>query len=271
MQNQIPIDFFDRQNKHVGSIVSPHFLQTTLWDAQHKLSDERSFDIGRRIIIGKLSNQVNLIKYYSKYHKEESVVATEVVAKMKVLLQELKKEVCIPDSNSLLMQYESQGALSYWEYVRHLLQDDDVGFDSRERRGATDLVNSMLNYGYALIYPRIWQALLKQKLNPYMGFIHYQSGNPNLVFDMIELFRCQAVDKVVISLIQKGEPLEIGSDGLTIATRKLLVSHVYERLQRYETYRGKSIPFEKIIQSQVRELAQSVETESTYKPYIAKW
>ena len=79
MQNQIPIDFFDRQNKHVGSIVSPHFLQTTLWDAQHKLSDERSFDIGRRIIIGKLSNQVNLIKYYSKYHKEESVVATEVV------------------------------------------------------------------------------------------------------------------------------------------------------------------------------------------------
>lgn len=34
--------------------------------------------------------------------------------------------------------------------------DDDVGFLFRERKGATDLVNSMLNYGYSILYARIW-------------------------------------------------------------------------------------------------------------------
>ena len=100
-----------------------------------------------------------------------------------------------------LMAYEATSAAVYWEYVRELIQDDIDGFYSRVKQGATDLVNSMLNYGYAIFYPRIWQAALRNQLNPYLGFVHHAGGNANLVFDMIELFRAQAVDRVVITLI----------------------------------------------------------------------
>ena len=61
------------------------------------------------------------------------------------------------------------GTLKYWECVRCLLSNDDVGFEKRERQGAKDLVNCLLNYGYAIIYARCWQALLAAQLNPYVN------------------------------------------------------------------------------------------------------
>lgn len=42
--------------------------------------------------------------------------------------------------------------IRYWDYIRQLIADDEVEFTSREHQGAKDLVNSMLNYGYAILY-----------------------------------------------------------------------------------------------------------------------
>ena len=45
-------------------------------------------------------------------------------------------------------------------------------------------------------------------LHPCISFLHsFQDGKPTLVFDMIEEFRSQAVDRVVFSMITKGERL----------------------------------------------------------------
>ena len=89
----------------------------------------------------------------------------------------------------------------------------------------------------------------------------------------MELFRSQAVDRIIISLIQKGEPLKIKEDGwLDEATRKLLTQNIFERLHRYEKYRNEEIKFLQIFQKQAREMAQYIMGESkTFKPYIAKW
>jgi CRISPR-associated protein Cas1 len=35
-----------------------------------------------------------------------------------------------------------------------------------ESGGATDLVNSLLNYGYGILYPRVHHALMLAGLNP---------------------------------------------------------------------------------------------------------
>ena len=170
-----------------------------------------------------------------------------------------------------LQALEAQAAVNYWEYIRDLVADDDVDFASREHRGATDIMNSMLNYGYALLYPRIWQAILACKLNPYMGIIHYQGGKPALLFDIIELFRTQAVDRVVITLIQREEPLNMNNKLLSDKTKQLLTRNVFERIYCYETYRGESIKFEQIIKEQVSEIADFIVNGNHYRPYIAKW
>ncbi|WP_044820067.1 CRISPR-associated endonuclease Cas1, partial [Bacteroides fragilis] len=43
---------------------------------------------------------------------------------------------------------ESQAAIAYWSYIRVLTADDGIDFIRREHQGATDLLNSLLNYGY---------------------------------------------------------------------------------------------------------------------------
>ena len=134
-------------------------------------------------------------------------------------------------------------------------------------------MNSMLNYGYAILYARVWQAVLKQKLNPSISVIHApQTGKPTFVYDIVELFRAQAVDRVVISLIQKGEKLKMSQNRLDESTKKILTQNVLERLNRYEKYRGEEIQFMEIIRRQVREIAVFISGERiNYKPYIAKW
>lgn len=150
-------------------------------------------------------------------------------------------------------------AIRYWDFIRELISDDDVDFGQREHQGAKDLFNSMLNYGYAILYVRVWQALLAAKLNPYNSIIHArQEGKPTLVYDMVEIFRSQIVDRVVISLIQKGQDLEVRNGLLTDKTRQLLVKSVMERLARYEKYQGEEIKMEQIILRQAKLLAKAL-------------
>lgn len=138
--------------------------------------------------------------------------------------------------------------MQYWAYVKGLLEDDEVGFEGRVQQGAIDIVNMMLNYGYALLYSRVWRSLLGCGLNPYGSVIHArQPGKPTFVYDVVELFRAQAVDRVVFSLVQKNEPLKSENGLLVEETKKLLLQNMMERLQKRENYRGEKISLDMII------------------------
>jgi CRISPR-associated protein Cas1 len=48
----------------------------------------------------------------------------------------------------------------------------DWEFPGRRGRGARDPMNSVLNYGYALLMHQVWWAIERQGLHPYLGFLH---------------------------------------------------------------------------------------------------
>ena len=96
-------------------------------------------------------------------------------------------------------------------------------------------------------------------------------GKPTFVYDIIELFRAQAVDRVVISMVQKKEPLTLKEGMLGTDTKKLLVQNLAERINRYEKYRGAEHRLCDIIHLQVKEIADYIDSGTKYKPYIAKW
>lgn len=277
MNRKIPIDFFDSQGAHLGSIISSKYMQNTLWAKQAGADVQLKNAIALGIIEGKIKNQHALLKYFNKYHKShyphlqpKMVMMEEVVDAFK----EWKKQTKPTNGDFMkgLIGHEAQVAIRYWDYIRELFSDDNVKFEQREHQGAKDLVNSMLNYGYAILYVRVWQALLAAKLNPFESIIHVQrEGKPTLVYDMIEIFRSQVVDRVVISLVQKGQDLEVRNGLLTDKTRQLLVKSVMERLARYEKYQGEEMKMENIIFRQAKLLAKAFEGTDKYKPYVAKW
>lgn len=275
MDRRIPVDFFDG-SAHYASVLSPKYLEAALWRRQSQMTEDQRFVLAKRLILGKLKNQANLVKYFQKYHKtiKENVDSQFALTtdKLSEIVGELKELPYTEDYCEVLMGKEAQAAVCYWGYVEKLLEDDGAGFEGRVRRGATDLVNSMLNYAYSFLYNRVWQALLGAGLNPTDGVLHKrQTGKPTLVFDVVELFRAQGADRVVIGLVQRGVKLKIKDGLLDSDTKKVLTQGVLERMDRYEKYRGEEMPFERIFVEQAKEIAAYIESGKTFKPYIAKW
>lgn len=277
MERRIPIDFFDHQGKHIGSIITPKQIQCSLWGVQSSADILLKNTIALGIIEGKIKNQLALLKYFHKYHKNRF---PGLLPKMEIMEEGIRnfkswKKTASYESQDFiqkLMGHEAQVAIHYWDYIRELISDDSVNFIHREHQGAQDLTNSMLNYGYAILYTRVWQALLAARLNPFESIIHArQEGKPTLAFDMIEIFRSQVVDRIVISLIQKGQDLEIRNGLLPDTTRQLLVKSIMERLARYEKYLGEEMKMENIIVRQAKLLAKAFAREEKFKPYVAKW
>lgn len=277
MERKIPIDFFDHQGKHIGSVITPKYVQCTSWAKQSTADRKLKNTIAFGIIDGKVRNQYALLKYFHKYHKNHYSGLQSKMSEMEdavSVFKQWKQKVDFEEEEFIVkfMGHEAQVAIHYWEYIRELISDDDVEFERREHQGAHDLMNSMLNYGYAILYARIWQALLAARLNPFESLIHVrQEGKPTLVYDMIEIFRSQVVDRMVISLIQKGQDIEARNGLLTDNTRQLLVKSIMERLARYEKYQGEEMKMENIILRQAKLLAKAFDGTEKFKPYLAKW
>ena len=277
LNRKIPIDFFDNQGTHLGSIINSKYMQNTLWAKQASADVFLRKSIALGIIEGKIKNQHALLKYFNKYHKSRYPQLQPMMDMMEKVVEDFRiwrKKAKPTDENFMqkLLGHEAQVAIHYWAYIRELFSDDKVSFEQREHQGARDLVNSMLNYGYAILYVRVWQALLAANLNPFDSLIHARrEGKPTLVYDMIEIFRSQVVDRVVISLVQKGLDLEVRNCLLTDMTRQHLVKSVMERLARYEKYQGEEMKMEQIILRQAKLLAKAFEGTDKFKPYVAKW
>ncbi|MDR2915332.1 MAG: CRISPR-associated endonuclease Cas1 [Tannerella sp.] len=278
MERKIPIDFFDMSGRLYASVLSPVFIDQSVWHQQATMPLERKALLASSIIQGKLRNQLNLMKYFHKYHAREGNVVVDSCEKAMELIQECiekvkQSDLQNPDYAEVLRSHESVAAVAYWSYVRELLHDDDVEFEARVRKGATDLMNSLLNYGYAILYARIWQAVLAAKLNPSVAVFHaYQPGKPTFVYDLVEIFRSQAVDRIVIGLIQKKEPLKLEKGLLDEDTKRRLIQNILERLNRYEKFRGEEMKFSKIIKLQAKEVAEFImDRKASFKPYLAKW
>ena len=178
LANKISIDFFNSAGVHTGSILSNKYIESTLWNKQAQCGIEKRLRLASSMIEAKLRNQFSLVKYFHKYHKhcyDELNGKYEEISLFYARFKSFLQTKCVMDEDflTLLVGYESQGAVKYWAYIRELLLDDEVGFVKRERKGATDLVNCMLNYGYAILYTRVWQALLGAKLNPFDSIIPF--------------------------------------------------------------------------------------------------
>lgn len=169
------------------------------------------------------------------------------------------------------MSIEGRAAHLYWDLVQAIIPPG-LGFDGRERQGATDPFNSMLNYGYGILYTQIWGAVTLAGLEPFAGFLHVdRPGKPSLVLDVIEEFRQQAVDRAVIALVNRGFVPSMEDGNLAAPARRELAAKVLERLEGAERYEGKQHRLRVVIQHQARRIATFLRGEGAYRPFVGAW
>lgn len=114
VENKIPIDIFSGKGKHLGSFLSVGSLQCELWQKQALLPQEKRNRLGAVLIEGKLTNQLNLVKYFHKYHKARTDEYKPFVDQMEAHVKSYKqfmKTLSYAESDCVgkIMAQESSG------------------------------------------------------------------------------------------------------------------------------------------------------------------
>ena len=102
----------------------------------------------------------------------------------------------------------------------------------------------MLNYSYAILASEVLKSLHISGLDPYAGFLHSDRyARKSLVFDLMEEFRQQIVDKSVLKLINRNQIHEDDfeqNEGMMYiheSCRKLLIKTILDKLNNDVTFK----------------------------------
>jgi len=263
---KIPIDFIDYTHTPYASLLTHHapLPQTTI--AQNEIFvNGGGVYLAREFVEGKAKNQINYLKYLNRYHD----TLAPWIQKMESTLRTMKKEA---KSSPQVMGFEGVISAMYWDALQGIV-DPSWGWSARVTRGATDTVNSALNYAYAILYGKIQESLVRSGLSLYISYLHVpDQGKPTLVFDMIEEFRAFVIDRTIITMLNRNEPIRVDNSGkLTALARKLIAQNVFERLGSYTTWKKESRRVTTIISYQAYLLSRHIHGEDKYTAFIGKY
>ncbi|OCL82269.1 MULTISPECIES: CRISPR-associated endonuclease Cas1 [Arcobacteraceae] len=264
-QNKITIDFINRDSISYASLITNKTAVAQNINKQSKiLNTDFQIELAKQFIFGKAKNQLNYIKYLNKYHKilTDNIIKIERIVNLKIKHSKTVQE---------LMGYEGSISAIYWQSLRAIIQ---IPFEKRVTYGAKDIVNSSLNYAYAILYGKVQHYLVHAGLSLNISFLHSIDVNkPTLTFDMIEEFRTFIVDRTIISMLNKDIEIKLDKDGLlTKASRQLISKNIKEKLGSYTMWKKESIKVENIIQIQCYSLAKTIDDNKIpYKPFIGKF
>lgn len=262
--NSITVDFIDHNAFAYASLIT---YKATIAQSVHKqamvLNTDKQLTLACEFIRGKSKNQINYLKYLNKYHG----LLDKHIDSMELNALKIKTAQNVAE----LMGIEGSISASYWEALKLVLE---VPFERRITQGVKDIVNSSLNYAYAILYGKVQHSLVHAGLSLSISFLHaLDEKKPTLTFDMIEEFRTFIVDRTIISMLNKDEPIKLGNDGmLTKSSRQLISKNIKEKLGSYTMWKKESRKVENIIQTQCHNLSHAINQEGMkYKAFIGKY
>ena len=168
-------------------------------------------------IAEKINNQVAMLLSLTGEPKDKSSrLISSAVNGMQDYLQKVRsiEGESVSDIAPSLRGWEGAASRRYFQVLGQLMPED-FQFSRRSKHPAEDRFNSMLNYGYGMMYGKVEGALIKAGIDPYIGIFHRDDYNrPALVFDIIEKYRVW-IDYVVIHLaMQEALTADCFDDGM---------------------------------------------------------
>lgn len=277
----IPIHFVSSRGEPYASLYSAGLTGTVETRRAQLIAatNSKGLALAKAMAVGKIRNQANLLKYMAKYRKEKDPDLYEEVRLLAGEVGDHETEVerlagdRVEEARFELLSAEGRAAQKYWEAVGRLLLAE-MDWPGRRTQGASDPLNSALNYGYGILYGAVERACVLAGLDPYAGFLHVdRPGKPSLVLDLIEEFRQPVVDRTVLGMVNKGMPVQLDDQGrLVPESRRILAEKVLARLDGPEKYEGKRHALSSIVQMQARHVATFVRGErASYEPFVMSW
>lgn len=188
-----------------GSAVSAGALVIlTMFDIPTIITNYSNVPIAFLTSIDSMSHIKTRLSQYEAYKSIKGITIAKQIVKSKIngqnqLLQKYNFKIYEPKllikSDNLIKARKSfigtEGKYAQY-YYKHIfsLFPEKIRPNRRIGYKAYDGWNNILNYCYQFLKWKIFQSLIKAKLEPYLGFLHSnQFGKPSLVCDFQELYR----------------------------------------------------------------------------------
>jgi len=172
-----------RYDRIVGFLVNPEdnsHVKTRLCQYQAYLDKDKTIKIMKIILKAKIEGQNKVLEKYDLKPLDYSIIERQIDGVYAENLETARRK---------LMQIESKYSQYYFSKIFSLFPEK-IRPERRITHKAYDGLNNVFNFAYHILKMRIHKALLKAKLEPYLGFLHSMKfGNAGLVFDFEELFR----------------------------------------------------------------------------------
>lgn len=197
LSENIPIIFLSGSGKYYGTLESTNKTSVLTHKRQFDYINNReaALALARTFIKSKIHNQRVVLQRYGKRRAEISL-AGEIAH-----LDILKERAAKADSRDKLFGIEGVASQEYFTALRKIIPEQ-WAFRKRTKQPPKDPVNSMLSFGYTLLFYNIYAFVAMHGLHPYVGFLHsMRQGHPALVSDLLEELRAPVIDSLVLNLI----------------------------------------------------------------------
>lgn len=277
LTRRIPVVFLSRSGDYKGHLWSAESRDFTTESAQfqHWNDDFFQMQVAKAIVCGKIWNSKQLLLKLNRKHKDMEVYRAIADMSHATINIEPLNQI---DQLNVLRGHEGAAAARYFAGLGRLIVNEDFSLTQRSRRPPTDPVNSLLSFGYTLLFKNVLSLMLAEGLNPYLGNLHRSDRKePHLAFDLMEEFRSPIVDTLVIQLINQKvfkpedfqEPNEAGGVYLTDSARRVFLKHVENRFCTQTSHPDvrRQVDYRRVIQLQIQRYKQLLLEGTPYQPF----
>ena len=270
VKHNIPIAMLNWNGNLLSVTLPKETVSSRLRLRQYEIyqNDEKRYGIAYPIVKEKVKQSINLLNELSKYYKEIDANTINSESNKEAMFK-LKTTY---DYRNLMM-YESRIADIYWSQILKVFNKlcPEFNFVSRNNtlnshnRNASDEVNALLNYGYAVLESEVRKDLNSIGLDPSISFLHELSNSrASLVYDVQELYRW-LVDLSVIQLLEEKKLKKtdfIVTESYNIRLRentaKALIEKIRLNFNARAVYNGKYYSYQNILYENIRLLANYI-------------
>jgi CRISPR-associated protein Cas1 len=278
LQKHIPVVFLSQTGSYKGHLWSAECPQFAIEAAQYQRFADSQFqmEMAQAIVQGKLWNSRQFLLKLNRRHGLETVAAAAAgIQRDLAAVAQLSLELENLDS---LRGYEGTAAARYFPALGQLLKHPDFTLTQRTRRPPTDPVNSLLSFGYTLLFNNVLSLMRVEGLNPYLGNLHRSDRHEaQLAFDLMEEFRSPIVDTLVVQLVNQqvfsGEdftlPNESGGVYLRDASRKRFLQGFEQRIMSLVQHpdAAQAVPYRQVIVLQLRRYKRCLQSGERYESF----
>ncbi len=235
----------------------------------------RSISLAATILSEKLLAQRRLLRYMANRTRQPDLIDAAIhalsasMAAIHTAARDARGQLA--EERGALLGHEGSAAAAYWRALSSTLPPLHTSPDlfRRHGRGADDPINASLNYGYAILIPRLVAMIHRAGLHPAGGFLHVPHGaRPALALDLIEPYRV-LVDDAVFGLIRRRKS-PLPADGLPADWRQSIVPAILDRLDAPADLHGQTFPVTACLQRTIRDLSSHLRDPAdhpTWQPW----